>query len=65
MHGSEISVNFEGDKKYRTYLGSICSIFTFLAVITFANWRYQALSSAELVPKSHYTEMINLGTYPY
>ena len=39
LHGSEISVNFEGDTRYRTYLGSICTIGTFLLVIIYINLR--------------------------
>lgn len=40
LHGSEISVNFEGETRYRTYLGSICTIMTFMAAIIYTNLRY-------------------------
>lgn len=39
LHGSEISVNFEGDTRYRTYLGSICTVCSFLVVIIYINLR--------------------------
>lgn len=39
LHGSEISVNFEGDTRYRTYLGSVCTLATFLIVFIYINLR--------------------------
>ena len=65
MHGSEISVNLDGDTHFRTYLGSICTLITFVFVILYINLRQQALSSAPAQTTRALTEIINLSSYPY
>ena len=40
LHGSEISVNLEGDTRYRTYLGSLCTLSTFIFIFVFVNLRH-------------------------
>ena len=47
LHGSEISVNFDGKTRYRTHLGSICTIGTFLTVFILISLRQQSITSAE------------------
>ena len=65
LHGSEISVNLDGHTRYRTYLGALCSVATFIIVIIYVNLRIQAIQSADPSSSRQFIEMINLGDFPY
>ena len=65
LHGTEVSVHFDGDTRYRTVLGALMTIGTFIAVLVYIGERSAAINTAEPSSARQFTELVNLASYPY
>lgn len=65
LHGSEVSVNLEGETRYRTLLGSLLSIATLTSVIYYVALRLHTLAQVRPKKALGLPQMLNLVDHGY